>query len=141
MMFSVARSDQDRQHIQDRERWKRDLAARIRETKQQMMKLTDNQLEITTKRTIMENEQMSNELAYQRCCSGAPPSMPSLHSHTYVNKSTTIHMCRLALTAAAWLSCTHLHAPVHAACLLTSVRVCSRSAQRCNSLMCCDITA
>ena len=31
----------------------------------QMMKLMDNQLEITTKRTIMENEQMHAELAYQ----------------------------------------------------------------------------
>jgi hypothetical protein len=31
----------------------------------QMMKLTDNQLEMTTKRTIMENEQMSVELSYQ----------------------------------------------------------------------------
>ena len=31
----------------------------------QMMKLTDNQLEMTTKRTIMENEQMSIELSYQ----------------------------------------------------------------------------
>lgn len=30
-----------------------------------MMKLMDNQLEITTKRTIMENEQMHSELAYQ----------------------------------------------------------------------------
>ena len=30
-----------------------------------MMKLTDNQLEMTTKRTIMENEQMSIELSYQ----------------------------------------------------------------------------
>ncbi len=31
----------------------------------QMMKLTDNQLEMTTKRTILENEQMSVELSYQ----------------------------------------------------------------------------
>ena len=38
---------------------------RIQETKQFMMKLTDNQLEMTTKRTIMENEQMSAEMAYQ----------------------------------------------------------------------------
>eukprot|EP00959_Pyramimonas_sp_CCMP1952_P066693 1392392-Pyramimonas_sp.AAC.1 len=30
-----------------------------------MEKLTDNQLETTTKRTIMENEQMASELAYQ----------------------------------------------------------------------------
>lgn len=57
--------DMDRQHIQDREKWKRDMAQRIKETKLQMMKLTDNQLEMTTKRTIMENEQMSIELAYQ----------------------------------------------------------------------------
>ncbi len=29
------------------------------------MALTDNRLEITTKRTILENEQMSGELQYQ----------------------------------------------------------------------------
>lgn len=40
-------------------------ALKIKETKANMMKLTDNQLETTTKRTIMENEQMSSELAYQ----------------------------------------------------------------------------
>lgn len=55
----------ERQHIQDKEKWKREMAQKIRETKTHMMKLTDNQLEITTKRTIMENEQMSSELAYQ----------------------------------------------------------------------------
>lgn len=55
----------ERQHIQDKEKWKREMAQKIRDTKTHMMKLTDNQLEITTKRTIMENEQMSSELAYQ----------------------------------------------------------------------------
>jgi hypothetical protein len=40
-------------------------AQKIKDTKANMMKLTDNQLETTTKRTIMENEQMSSELAYQ----------------------------------------------------------------------------
>eukprot|EP00803_Ostreobium_quekettii_P004601 evm.model.scf_1052.4 EVM.evm.TU.scf_1052.4 scf_1052:32928-39739(+) len=58
-------SDMERQHIQDKERWKREMAQKIKETKAQMMKLTDNQLEMTTKRTIMENEQMCSELAYQ----------------------------------------------------------------------------
>ncbi|KAJ9514044.1 hypothetical protein QJQ45_021136 [Haematococcus lacustris] len=58
-------TDLDRSHIQDREKWKRETLARIKETKIQMMKLTDNQLEMTTKRTIMENEQMSIELGYQ----------------------------------------------------------------------------
>lgn len=41
------------------------MAKRIQETKQYMIQLTDNQLELTTKRTIMENEQMSAEMAYQ----------------------------------------------------------------------------
>lgn len=115
-LLSPPRSDVDRQHIQDREKWKRDTAQKIKETKIKMMKLTgaragqggcaceacvrevphqaalarvtgwhtllrlahhcshalpaslqhtDNQLEMTTKRTIMENEQMSIELSYQ----------------------------------------------------------------------------
>ncbi|KAG2430972.1 hypothetical protein HYH02_013505 [Chlamydomonas schloesseri] len=63
--FEQQLTDIDRQHIQDREKWKREMAGRIKETKLQMMKLTDNQLEMTTKRTIMENEQMSIELSYQ----------------------------------------------------------------------------
>jgi len=33
-------SDVDRQHIQDREKWKRETAAKIKETKIKMMKLT-----------------------------------------------------------------------------------------------------
>ena len=33
--------------------------------REEMMALTDNRLEITTKRTILENEQMSGELQYQ----------------------------------------------------------------------------
>ncbi|KXZ48884.1 hypothetical protein GPECTOR_24g173 [Gonium pectorale] len=63
--FEQRITDMDRQHIQDREKWKREMAHKIKETKLQMMKLTDNQLEMTTKRTIMENEQMSIELSYQ----------------------------------------------------------------------------
>ena len=48
-----------------RDKWKRAMNKRVQETKAFMMKLTDNQLELTTKRAIMENEQMSAELAYQ----------------------------------------------------------------------------
>mmetsp|Transcript_31038 Transcript_31038/g.73792 ORF Transcript_31038/g.73792 Transcript_31038/m.73792 type:complete len:572 (-) Transcript_31038:333-2048(-) len=58
-------SNLERKHVQDKDRWKKEMAQKIKETKAQMMKLTDNQLEVTTKRTIMENEQMSSELAYQ----------------------------------------------------------------------------
>jgi hypothetical protein len=48
-----------------RDQWKKTMHRRIQETKQFMMNMTDNQLEMTTKRTIMENEQMSAEVAYQ----------------------------------------------------------------------------
>jgi DNA repair exonuclease SbcCD ATPase subunit len=48
-----------------RDKWKKTMNKRIQETKQFMMKLTGNQLEATTKRTIMENEQMAAEMAYQ----------------------------------------------------------------------------
>lgn len=48
-----------------RDQWKKTMHKRIQDTKQFMMKLTDNQLEMTTKRTIMENEQMGAEMAYQ----------------------------------------------------------------------------
>lgn len=40
------------------------MERRIKETKVYMMALTDKQLEMTTKRTILENEQMASELAY-----------------------------------------------------------------------------
>jgi hypothetical protein len=48
-----------------RDIWKRTMQKRIQDTKQYMVQLTDNQLEVTTKRTIMENEQLSAELAFQ----------------------------------------------------------------------------
>lgn len=58
-------SDLERKHVQEKDRLKKEMALRIKETKANMMRLTDNQLETTTKRTIMENEQISSELAYQ----------------------------------------------------------------------------
>lgn len=58
-------SDLERKAVQEKDRLKKEMAQKIKETKANMMKLTDNQLETTTKRTIMENEQMSSELAYQ----------------------------------------------------------------------------
>eukprot|EP00240_Pyramimonas_obovata_P004772 CAMPEP_0118924344 /NCGR_PEP_ID=MMETSP1169-20130426/2521_1 /TAXON_ID=36882 /ORGANISM="Pyramimonas obovata, Strain CCMP722" /LENGTH=416 /DNA_ID=CAMNT_0006865445 /DNA_START=354 /DNA_END=1601 /DNA_ORIENTATION=+ len=58
-------SDLERKAVQEKDRLKKEMAQKIKETKQNMEKLTDNQLETTTKRTIMENEQMASELAYQ----------------------------------------------------------------------------
>lgn len=49
----------------ERDRLKKELAQRIKDTKANMKKMTDAQLEMTTKRTIVENEQMGSELVYQ----------------------------------------------------------------------------
>ena len=38
--YTCMRRDMDRMHIQEREKWKRDTAHKIKETKIQMMKLT-----------------------------------------------------------------------------------------------------
>lgn len=56
-------NDQERLAVQEKDRLKKEMALKIKETNLSLMKLTDNQLEITTKRTIMENEQMSADLA------------------------------------------------------------------------------
>ena len=55
----------ERQAVQEKDRLKKEMMVRIKETKATMMTLTQNQLDTTTKRTIIENEQMSSELAYQ----------------------------------------------------------------------------
>ena len=41
----------------------RDFAEKVRATNEELMRLTDDQLEVTTKRTILENEELSMELA------------------------------------------------------------------------------
>ena len=51
--------------MQDKDHWKKETAARVRDTKERMQKLTENQLETLTKRTILENEQMDAEMRYQ----------------------------------------------------------------------------
>ena len=58
-------SDLERKHVKELDRLKKENAVRIKETKQAMLKLTNNQLATTTKRTILENEQMASELSYQ----------------------------------------------------------------------------
>uniref|UniRef100_A0A7S3G3T4 Cilia- and flagella-associated protein 157 n=1 Tax=Palpitomonas bilix TaxID=652834 RepID=A0A7S3G3T4_9EUKA len=55
----------ERKAVQEQDRLQKLMLQKIKETKSQFMKLTDSQLETTTKRTIIENEKMSTELAYQ----------------------------------------------------------------------------
>lgn len=44
---------------------KQEMLMKIKETKQNLLSMTEDQLHTTTKRTIMENEQMITELQYQ----------------------------------------------------------------------------
>ncbi len=55
----------ERQHVQDKDAWKKNTAAQLKETRERMQKLSENQLETLTKRTILENEAMAAELKYQ----------------------------------------------------------------------------
>ena len=58
-------NDLERKHVQEKDRLKKEMLLKLRETKANLLKMTDNQLDTTTKRTIAENEQMSSELAWQ----------------------------------------------------------------------------
>ena len=52
----------ERRNVQEKERLKKDMLIKIKETKQKLLSMTESQLHTTTKRAIMENEQMTTEL-------------------------------------------------------------------------------
>lgn len=58
-------SELERKTVQEKERLRKEMEAKIREAKEAFMKLTDDHLEATTKKTKQENEQMGSELAFQ----------------------------------------------------------------------------
>ena len=58
-------TDLERKHSQDREKIKRDYHDRLEADKAELLRMTNNQLEFTTRRTIQENEMMTAELGYQ----------------------------------------------------------------------------
>eukprot|EP00002_Diphylleia_rotans_P037200 TRINITY_DN828_c0_g1_i11.p1 TRINITY_DN828_c0_g1~~TRINITY_DN828_c0_g1_i11.p1 ORF type:complete len:408 (+),score=99.80 TRINITY_DN828_c0_g1_i11:812-2035(+) len=58
-------SELERKIVQEKDRLKKEMLNKIKEAKANLLKMTDSQLASTTKRTILENEQMTNELAYQ----------------------------------------------------------------------------
>ena len=63
--WATSVADLERKHVQEKDRLKKEMLYKLRETKANLLKMTDNQLDTTTKRTIAENEQMSSELAWQ----------------------------------------------------------------------------
>jgi len=58
-------ADIELQRVQEKERLKKDMLVKIKETKTNLLTMTENQLDTTTKRTILENEHMATELQYQ----------------------------------------------------------------------------
>lgn len=58
-------SELERKTVQEKERLRKEMENKIREAKETFMKMTDSQLETTTKKTMHENEQMASELAFQ----------------------------------------------------------------------------
>jgi len=62
---ATAISDLERKHVMEKDRLKKEMLLKLRETKANLLKMTDSQLDTTTKRTIAENEQMASELAWQ----------------------------------------------------------------------------
>jgi len=61
----ISLTDLERKHAQEREKIKRDYHDRLEADKEELLKMTNDQLEFTTRRTIMENEMMTAELGYQ----------------------------------------------------------------------------
>ncbi|ETO04376.1 flagellar associated protein [Reticulomyxa filosa] len=55
----------ERKFLLEKQNMKKDLLNKIRESKSKLLELTKNQLSFTTKRIIIENEQMAVELQYQ----------------------------------------------------------------------------
>ena len=55
----------ERKMFHEKERIKKEFLIKIKETKQNLLSMTEDKLHTTTKRTIMENEQMTTELQYQ----------------------------------------------------------------------------
>lgn len=61
---NIAVGDLERKLVQEKDRLKKDMMAKIQQAKESLLKMTDSRLEATTKATMMENQQMSAELAY-----------------------------------------------------------------------------
>eukprot|EP00163_Fabomonas_tropica_P001353 TRINITY_DN1101_c0_g1_i2.p1 TRINITY_DN1101_c0_g1~~TRINITY_DN1101_c0_g1_i2.p1 ORF type:complete len:419 (-),score=67.23 TRINITY_DN1101_c0_g1_i2:34-1290(-) len=55
----------ERKSVKEKEGLKKEMVAKIRDIESRFLKMTDNQLEVITKRTILENEGMRTELKYQ----------------------------------------------------------------------------
>jgi hypothetical protein len=51
--------------VSEKDRLKKEMLSKVKDTKLALLAMTEDQLHTTTKRTIVENEQMTSELQYQ----------------------------------------------------------------------------
>jgi len=58
-------SELERRNVSEKNRLKKEMLRKVKETKLSLLAMTEDQLHTTTKRTIMENEQITTELHYQ----------------------------------------------------------------------------
>jgi myosin heavy subunit len=58
-------SELERRNIAEKTRLKKEMLRKVKETKLSLLAMTEDQLHTTTKRVILENEQMTTELQYQ----------------------------------------------------------------------------
>jgi len=55
----------ERKNVQETERLKKDMLFKIKETKENLLRLNDEQLHTTTRLTMLQNHQLTTELEYQ----------------------------------------------------------------------------
>ena len=64
-------SDLERKHVQEKDRLKKEMLLKLRETKANLLKMTDNQLDTTTKRTCVASNNTDgspqNDYSRRRC--------------------------------------------------------------------------
>lgn len=58
--------DLERQHAGEREQWRRDMQLAVQSAREEMVALTDQRLDATTQKAIIDNEAMAGE-----CCRGS----------------------------------------------------------------------
>lgn len=77
----------EREQIKEKQRLNKEIEEIVEQVKKEMMQTATDHLELTTKKTIIENEQMSNELSYQ-----------SKQTHLLLNKNKILSERNLELT-------------------------------------------
>lgn len=63
--FEEEKLELERKSIFEKDRVKKEMLLRMKETKEELLQRTDDQLNTTTKRTMMENDHFMEELSYQ----------------------------------------------------------------------------